>query len=148
MKIKVQRRFFGSEYTIGSMFINHTYFCDVLEDTVRELPHQCPNTPKGLNCTCPEKVFGQTAIPAGIYKVILSYSPKFKRKLPRLLDVPHFIGILAHRGLVAENSLGCLLVGENKVKGKVINSAFYEQKLVALMEDAITRGEEIEIEIV
>jgi hypothetical protein len=134
MKIKVQRRFKGQDYTIGSMFINHTYFCDTLEDRVRDIERD-------------GKVYGWTAIPEGVYKVILNISPKFKRKLPRLLNVPYFEGILIHRGNTAADTYGCILIGENKVKGKVINSTQYEIKLVQLIEDAIARGEVIEIEI-
>ena len=75
-------------------------------------------------------------------------SPKFKRELPRLLDVPSFEGILIHRGNTAKDSAGCILVGENKAVGKVLNSTPYEERLVKMMKEAIARGEEITIEIV
>jgi hypothetical protein len=80
--------------------------------------------------------------------VIVNRSPKFKRELPRLLDVPHFEGVLIHRGNTAEDSAGCILVGENKVKGQVINSTQYEKELVKRLEFAIKKGEEVEIEII
>ena len=133
MKLQLQRNFKG-DYTIGKLYINNTYFCDTLEDRVRDIPRE-------------GKVWGETAIPEGEYKVILNYSPKFKRHLPRLLDVPYFEGILIHRGNTAADSAGCILVGENKVKGKVINSTKYEQELVRLLSDARARGEEIKITI-
>ena len=132
MKLHLQRRYKGESYTIGSLYINSTYFCDTLEDRVRNIPAE-------------GKVWGQTAIPAGEYKIILNYSPKFKRHLPRLLDVPYFEGILIHRGNTAEDSAGCILVGENKVKGKVINSTKYEIELVRLISDVRARGESITI---
>lgn len=64
----------------------------------------------------------QTAIPTGNYKIIVNLSPKFKRNLPRLIDVPGFDGILIHRGNTDKDTSGCILIGENKVVGKVINS--------------------------
>lgn len=86
------------------------------------MPAACPTTPRGLVCKCKEKIYGETAIPAGTYKVTLEHSPRFKRKLPYLHDVPHFIGILLHNGNVPEHSHGCILVGKNSVKGKVLES--------------------------
>jgi hypothetical protein len=68
--------------------------------------------------------------------------------LPRLSDVPGFSGILIHRGNTKNDSSGCILTGENKVKGKVINSTRYEKRLVEILTEAQERGEEIRIEIV
>lgn len=134
MKLHIQRSYKGQFYTIGDLFVNGTYLCNTLEDTVRLL-------------TIEKKIPGKTAIPAGKYNVIVNKSPKFKRDLPRLLDVPHFEGVLIHRGNLPEHTEGCILVGENKVKGKVINSTKYELILVELLKDAQNRGEQIEIEI-
>lgn len=114
----LDRIFKGPDYTIGKLYIDGEYFCDTLEDTVRD-----------------KKIPNKTAIPAGTYKVIVNTSPRFKRLLPRLLDVPGFEGILIHRGNTPEDTSGCILVGENKVKGKVINSTPYEIKLVELLKD-------------
>ena len=94
-----------------------------------------------------KKVYAQTAIPYEAYKIELSMSPKFKRLLPLVLDVKHFTGIRIHRGNTAKDSAGCILPGENKVKGKVINSTKYEIGLIARMERAIKRGEDIQITI-
>lgn len=122
MELKVIRRYKGENYTIGSLYIDGKYFCDTLEDPVRDLK---------VDGTGKEP--GKTAIPAGTYSVALGYSPKFRRELPRLQDVPFFSGILIHRGNDAEDTSGCILVGENKVKGKVINSTKYEVELVKRM---------------
>lgn len=78
----------------------------------------------------------------------MNRSPKFGRDLPRLLDVPQFEGVLIHRGNTAADSAGCILVGENKEKGKVINSTPYEERLVELCKAAQSGGETIKIEIV
>jgi hypothetical protein len=135
MKLKLQRRFLAETYTIGSLFIDGVYFCDTIEDKVRDLTHE-------------SKVSGETAIPSGTYQVIVNISPKFGRMLPRLLNVPHFDGILIHRGNTAGDSSGCIIVGENKVKGKVINSTQYELKLVDILTEAQNNQEQITIEIV
>ena len=118
MNLLVKRIFKGENYTIGKLYIDGQYFCDTLEDTVREI-----------------KIPNKTAIPAGTYKVIVNVSPRFGRPLPRLLNLPNFEGILIHRGNTPEDTSGCILVGENKVKGKVINSTPYEIQLVELLQD-------------
>ena len=136
MKLRVERRVKGDAYTIGTLYVNGERFCDTLEDRVRDLAGG------------ERKVPGETAIPEGRYKVIVNRSPKFGRDLPRLLDVPQFEGVLIHRGNTDKDSSGCILVGENKVKGKVINSTPYEERLVALCKAALAEGETIELEIV
>ena len=143
MKLLLKRRYLGDEYTIGSLFINDTYFSDTLEDKVRD-----HNKDGDLNDPGEGKVYGKTAIPYGEYQVIVNKSPKFGRMLPRLLNVPHFEGILIHRGNTHYDSAGCILVGENKVKGKVINSTKYEVEIVRILQDAMQRGEKITIKII
>jgi len=133
MKLKLHRIFF-KEYTIGKLYIDEVYFSDTLEDKVRDLSKD-------------QKVFGQTAIPYGTYQVQVSRSPKFGRDLPRLLNVPHFDGILMHRGNTNKDTSGCILLGENKIKGMVINSTGYEVKLVEVLKTALLK-EKVTIEIV
>lgn len=139
MKLKLHRRYFGATYTIGTLYINGKYFCDTLEDKNRDL-----NRDGDLNDAGEMKMHGKTAIPFGSYSVIVNRSPKFGRELPRLLNVPHFEGILIHRGNTAKDSAGCILVGENKEKGKVLNSTKYELELVEILK----KHTEITIEIV
>lgn len=117
MKLKLNRIFKGKDYTIGHLYIDGEYFCDTLEDRVRDLLKE-------------GKIPAETAIPAGTYNVTVTSSPRFKRMLPRLVNVPQFEGILIHRGNTAKDSSGCILVGENKRKGMVINSTYYEERLV------------------
>lgn len=136
MRLLLKRKIKGDTYTIGTLYVNGEKFCDTLEDRVRDLAGG------------ESKVPGETAIPEGRYRVIVNRSPKFGRDLPRLLDVPMFEGVLIHRGNTAEDSAGCILVGENKVKGKVINSTPYEERLVALCKAALAGGETIEMEVV
>jgi hypothetical protein len=82
-----------------------------------------------------------------VYKVVVNLSPAKRRMLPRLLDVPGFSGILIHRGNTKSDSSGCILVGENRVKGKVLNSTPCEKRLVEILTAAQERGEETTIEI-
>lgn len=142
MKLELKRRFLGESYTIGSLSIDGKKFCDTLEDKVRDL------NKNGVFDGDEKKVYAETAIPYGTYNVVVDYSPKFKRELPRLQNVKHFEGILIHRGNTAEDSAGCILVGENKVKGKVINSTPYEGELVRILKEAQDRKEPITIKIV
>lgn len=140
----MNRIFKGSKYTIGNLYINDKFFCNTLEDPVRKLPKECPYTSKGEICQCEEKINGQTAIPAGKYKVVLSYSNRFNKVLPELLNVPHFKGIRIHSGNTEEDTEGCILVGENSVKGQVINSRIIYTKLSKILEKDKS---DIEIEI-
>lgn len=121
-------------YTVGQLYIDGRYWCDTLEDRVRDLSKE-------------RKVAGETAIPAGTYDVVVNISPKFKRLLPRLLNVPHFEGVLIHRGNTAADSAGCILVGENKAIGKVLNSTVWERRITEYLLDAQNKGEDIKITI-
>jgi len=114
MRLNLIRKYLKEDYTIGMLFINGKYFCDTIEDKVRDF-----NKDGDLLDDGEKKVYAQTAIPYGTYDVELSMSPKFKRLLPLVLDVKHFTGIRIHRGNTAKDSAGCILPGENKVKGKV-----------------------------
>ena len=124
--------------------IDGRFFCHTIEDKIRELPAQCPYTPSGRSCRCREKVYARTAIPEGTYKVTMEYSMRFKRVLPYLHDVPHFLGILIHSGNTEEDSAGCIIVGKNTVKGKVTESRRTSDALNALL----AKASDIDIEIV
>ena len=153
MKLLLKRIALRPTYTIGRLFIDGDRFCDTCEDKVRDT-----NKDGDLLDEGEQKVYGQTAIPYGTYGVTLNVqSPKYsKRKaydfckgyLPRLLDVPHFEGILIHIGNKPEDSAGCILVGENKVVGGLINSTATFKRLYERLKAASDRGEDIEIEIV
>lgn len=135
MTITVKRIAKRSTYTIGKLYIDGVYFCDTLENPVRD-----------------KKVYGETAIPAGTYKVTLNVvSPRFKDrawaklyggKLPRLLDVPQFDGVLIHPGNTSADTHGCILVGKNKVVGKVVESQAVFHSLMTKL-----KGQDITISI-
>lgn len=142
-ELLLQRRFFKEDYTIGRLSVDDETFADTLEDKVRDY-----NKDGDLLDEGEEKVYGQTAIPYGRYRVVVDYSQRFKRELPRLLSVPHFEGIRIHAGNKAGDTSGCILVGENKVKGGLINSRVYERELTSWLKMWQGRGEEIWITIV
>lgn len=144
MKLTLKRKFLSGKYTVGDLFIDGKFFCNTIEDKVRELPVACPYTPKGQSCKCKGKIYAETAIPAGTYKVTMEHSPRFKRKLPLLHNVPHFIGILIHSGNDESASAGCLIVGNNTVKGKVTESRVTSDKLNAIL----SKETQITIEII
>ena len=88
MKLRLERKYFKETYTIGNLYINGSFFSNTLEDKNRDV------NKNGKFDNGETKVYGETCIPFGIYKVILTMSPKFKRELPRLLNVPSFEGVL------------------------------------------------------
>ena len=142
MDLLLERKYLKEKYTIGHLSINGSYFCDILEDTVRDIN-------RNGTFDCGEfKISGHTAIPYGEYEVKLTYSPKFKRELPIIMNVPNFEGIRIHRGNTIKDTSGCLLTGENKERGKVINSTKYETELINKIKKAIAKKEKITIKII
>lgn len=141
MKLKLRRVALKDTYTIGRLYIDNKYFCDTLEDKVRDL------NKNGVFDAGEYKVYGETAIPYGTYEVKWTYSPKFKKYMPYLCNVPSFSGIRIHEGNTSKDTLGCILVGENKVKGKVLNSRATVAKLYPLIKEACNKGK-VTIEIV
>lgn len=102
MKIELKRFFYGDKHTIGRLYIDGEYLCYTLEDKMRQEP----------NKTVGEwKVYASTAIPTGIYRVMITMSARFKRLLPVLLNVDGFSGIRIHAGNTSADTEGCILVG-------------------------------------
>ena len=153
MKLVVDRKWKKSTYTISNLYIDGVKFCNVIEDTDRNLSFNM-----NLNTIKSIKVKGKTAIPTGTYKVTLSVqSPKYtksktmmefcKAYMPRLLNVPGWEGVLIHPGNTAADSEGCLIVGKNDAVGKVTNSTYWFKELYNRMKAASKKGETITIEI-
>jgi hypothetical protein len=134
MELKLNRIFFAETYTIGKLYIDGKYYCDTLEDVVR--PETAP------------KVQHQTAIPFGHYEVVVTMSNRFKKLLPLLLNVPKFDGIRIHSGNTDSDTSGCILVGENKIKGKLVNSLIHANKLTDMLYAEQLKGIKSYIEIV
>lgn len=142
MEIKLYRKYRKTNYTIGQLFINGKYFSDCLEDPDRGLTDTM-----SLEEIKRIKVFGNTCIPYGQYKVTITYSPKFKRNLPLINNVKGFDGIRIHFGNTQYDTSGCVLPGFNKVKGKVIDSKATTERLIKVIQEAIDRNEEVFINI-
>ena len=153
MELVVDRKWKKQSYTISNLIINNEIFCQVLEDTDRGL-----DSSMDLDKILELKKPSITAIPRGTYEVTLDvYSSKFgsesfykevcNGKLPRLLNVKGFEGVLIHCGNTDKDSAGCLLVGQNKVKGQVINSQATFKELYKLLKDKHDKGEKITIKI-
>ena len=85
------------------------------------------------------KIYGKTAIPCGRYKVIVNLSRKLKRRLPLLLDVPGFEGIRIHGGKNETHTEGCILVGENLIKGQLVNYGYWENKIVQMLDESLDK---------
>lgn len=127
MKLLLKRIAKMEKYTIGKLYIDGEYFADTLEDTDRNL-----TSTMSKDEIDKIKVYGKTAIPTGTYIVDMNtVSPKFGKrswaqpyegKVPRLQNVPGYEGVLIHPGNTADDTLGCILVGRNKVKGQVVES--------------------------
>lgn len=141
MKLTLNRRFKAPEYTIGDLYIDGQWFCNTLEDTDRDLSQDML-----LTYIQNKKIKSQTAIPTGTYKVDMDtvspkysnyskypYAKQFNAKMPRLLNVKGFEGILIHAGNTQKDTDGCILVGINKVKGQVINSQATWKKLMSVL---------------
>ena len=143
MELRVERRWKKEGYTIGILYINGVRFCETLEDTVR---------PNGV------KIYGKTAIPSGRYRIRMDIiSPRFKNRswakkyngiVPRLENVPDFIGVLIHPLNRPEETDGCIGVGNNRKKGMILDS---QKRYYELMDNYLVpvdqSGEEIWITI-
>lgn len=125
MKLTLRRIALQPTYTIGRLYIDGVYFCDTCEDTVRMDGKKIP---------------GETAIPYGTYRVVITKSARFKKMLPELLNVPYFSGIRIHSGNTAKDSEGCILVGRNTIKGTVTQSRDTMTKLMTKLEPACEKG--------
>lgn len=134
MELTLNRIFLGSSATIGELYADREHIADTLEDRVR---------PEG------EKVYGKTAIPEGTYEMVLSYSPRFKKILPEILNVPNFTGIRIHCGNSSADSSGCILVGtwDGEKEDWISDSKIAFNELMSLLQKAADNKEKVAITI-
>ena len=137
MELRLRRIALKTNYTIGKLYIDNVYFCDVLEPTTRDY------NKNGVFDNGEKKIEGKTAIPYGRYPITLDvkspkysdfkkypWAEKYDGYLPRLMNVKTHVGVLIHVGCYPQNTEGCLLVGENKIVGAVLNSVSTFQRLM------------------
>lgn len=140
MKLTLKRIALRPTYTIGKLYIDDVYFCDTIEDTVRDL------NKNGKFDNGEKKVHSKTAIPYGTYEIKWTYSPRFKKYTPQLMNVPSFEGIRIHAGNTSADTEGCLILGKNKQVGKVLNSRVTISKFYPIIKEACSNGK-VTIEI-
>lgn len=158
MIITLKRIYKKGAFTLGALqiqtesnkeFLMNRYFCDTLE-------------PHAIDWRREEKVAGKTAIPTGRYRVMMSYSKTYKRRMPFLQNVPHFTGIMIHTGNSVDDTRGCILVGkevrpqnedtdfenptsEATVIGRLTDSRITFNRLYELIREAMKKGEKVEV---
>lgn len=135
MEIVVKRLWKKATYTIGRLYVDRKYMCNTLEDKDRGLTQSMP-----LERIKAIKVAGETAIPTGTYKVTIRWSPHFNRMLPHIESVPGFDYILIHAGNTNKDTRGCILVGENKKVGQLVNSRKWAYDVLTPLIEKIGRG--------
>jgi hypothetical protein len=129
MNLTLIRKYPATDCIIGELFIEGVFECYTLEDIER-----------------PVKVAGVTAIPRGHYEMVITYSERFKRLLPLLLNVPNFDGIRIHTGNTSAHTEGCILVGKSKTENQVLQSKVAFDELFPKLQAAAAK-EKIFIEI-
>lgn len=157
MKITLKRNYKKDGYTIGSITIDGEFICNSLEDKDYGLKKDTPvATIKSVKAAHPRAV----AIPAGTYEISVRYyrgfadshpwykSTSCKGKIPCLLNVPGYSGILIHCGTCAGHTSGCILVGYNTIKGGLTNSKEAFIKICDMIMAAAKKKEKIYIEII
>lgn len=138
MNLLLKRQHKESNYTIGDLYIDGQFFSNTLEDKDRNL-----NQSMTQDEIAKIKIYGRTAIPCGTYKITMdvvsekfkdrSWAKPYSGKIPRLINVPGFEGVLIHPGNDEDDTYGCILVGSNDTKGKVCNSQETFHKLMNIL---------------
>jgi len=133
--IFIARETFGADRTLGRLFTD-----DGSVELYTLEPH-------AIDWTKEKKVWGKTAIPCGDYKVLMAYSPKYRKTMPYLLDVPHFSGIMFHPGNTPRDTRGCILVGQHQSVGSVLMSQAGFQLLFHWIEQRFKCGDDVLVHI-
>ena len=122
MKIKLYRLREKNNATIGMLFIDGVYFCDTLEDKIRDT-----------------KIMHETAINSGIYEVVINHSVRFKRLMPLLINVPNFVGVRIHQGNTQLDTSGCILLGNAGTVWYLSQSKIYFDLFYKILSTALKK---------
>lgn len=142
MELLLDRDVRSKTATTGKLYVDGVFECFVLEDQDRQLKQSMP-----LSEIISKKVYGKTCIPEGRYEVKVTFSNRFQRLLPILLNVPGFEGIRIHTGNTAANTEGCLLPGRARSADTVTASRLAFAPLFEKIKAAIAKEEKVYITI-
>ena len=136
IKFLLLRDCFFPDYTLGRLFVEGKQYGYTCEDKDRQLE----DTPGA-------KIKGRTAIPRGIYRLTLSYSNRFKKAMPLIVDVPGFEGVRIHGGNDQYDTEGCPLLGAIRTAVGVMKCAEVNASLIDFIRHAEDQGDAVWIEV-
>lgn len=133
MDLVLQREVLTTDWTMGALLVDGQHSAWSLEDPVREVL----GADNSYHWTAGLKVPGRTAIPAGRYEVVVSFSGRFGKLLPLLVGVPDFEGVRLHGGNTAADTDGCPLLGRARdvSTGRIWDCATVVEALVILIQE-------------
>ena len=143
MQLTLQRYFFSDNYTLGRLYSGNHLICETLEPPSSHLNKHNP-----LRLIRKAKADGKRAIPKGVYELVMSYSPRFGKRYPRLHGVPGYEGILIHPGNYPADTKGCILPGWNRHPGMVSGSIAATAEIIGIAERAAAWGEKLTLKVV
>jgi len=132
MKLELKRTEKKADCTIGELYVDGEFECYTLEDKVRD---------NGV------KVDGATAIPKGTYALDITFSNRFQKLLPLLIDVPNFVGVRIHTGNTSQDTEGCILVGRQRLVNSIAESKLAFAHLFPQLQAALAKGDKVIITI-
>ena len=143
MQLTLQRYLFDEKYTLGRLYSGNRLICETLEPPSSHLNKFNP-----VKLILKAKADGKRAIPKGVYEVVMAYSPRFRKRYPRLKGVPCFEGILIHPGNHPSDTKGCILPGWSRWPGTITGSAVATAEIIGIAERAAAWGEKLTLKVV
>ena len=145
MRLVLTRQVLATGYTLGEIHVYGGAAFGVADGA--GAIYTCEDTDRRLE-ESGTKIRGSTAIPTGLYRVAVTQSKRFGRRLPILASVPGFEGIRIHAGNTSADTEGCILVGQERTATGVARSARMAEWLTALIERALQAGDSVTLEVI